>query len=125
LIREAAYESVPKQLRAEFHERYAAWLEDVAGDRLPELEEVLGYHLEQAYRYRLEVLRADEHGDELALRAGARLGAAGRRALAKGDAPAAANLLDRAVGLHRDRPELALALRLDLGIALGDAGELP
>lgn len=106
LIREAAYESVPKQLRAEFHERYAAWLEEVGRDRLPELEEVLGYHLEQAYRYRLEVLRADDHGHELAARAGARLAAAGRRALAKGDAPAADNLLDRAARLlPREAPE--------------------
>src|SRR4029077_15792398 len=53
LIRDAAYEAVPKQIRSDLHERYAAWLEEVAGDRLPEREEVLGYHLEQAYRWRL------------------------------------------------------------------------
>jgi class 3 adenylate cyclase/tetratricopeptide (TPR) repeat protein len=118
LIRDAAYESVPKQLRADLHERYAAWLEEVAGDRLPELEEVLGYHLEQAHRYRLEVLRADEHGDALARRAAGRLAAAGRRALAKGDAPAAVNLLDRAARLSNDP-----AILPDLGVALRDAGD--
>jgi len=124
LIREAAYESLPKELRADLHERYAAWLEEIAGDRLPELEEVLGYHLEQAHRYRLEVLREDEHGRALALRAGTRLASAGKRALAKGDAPAAVNLLDRGAALLADEPGLSLATRLDLGIALGEAGEL-
>ena len=99
LIRDAAYEAVPKQIRADLHERYAAWLEEVAGDRLPELEEVLGYHLEQAYRWRLEVLRLDDRALALAARAGVRLGAAGRRALARGDVPAAVNLLDRAVSI--------------------------
>ena len=124
LIREAAYDSLPKGLRAEMHEGYAAWLEEVAGDRLPELEEVLGYHLEQAHRYRLEVLKEDEHGRAVALRAGTRLASAGRRALAKGDAPAAVNLLDRALALLADQPELRLGPALDLGIALGEAGEL-
>jgi tetratricopeptide (TPR) repeat protein len=124
LIREAAYESVPKQIRAELHERYAGWLEQVAADRLPELEEVLGYHLEQAYRYRRDVLAADEHGTELAARAAGRLAAAGRRAQAKGDAPAAVNLLERAIALVADVPELRLAFELELGIALCDAGQL-
>src|SRR5262249_44483239 len=124
LIREGAYESLPKGLRADLHERYASWLEEVAGDRLPELEEVLGYHLEQAHRYRLEVLREDEHGRELALRAGKRLASAARRAQAKGDAPAAVNLLARALALDSGQPELRLAQELDLGIALGDAGGL-
>ena len=98
---------MPKQIRADLHERYAAWLEEVADDRLPELEEVLGYHLEQAYRYRLEVLRADDHGRAVALRAGTRLASAGRRALAKGDVPAAVNLLDRAAALLPERCEHA------------------
>ena len=124
LIREAAYDSVPKQLRAGLHERYAAWLEDVAGERLPELEEVLGYHLEQAYRYRLEVLRADEEAERLASRAGRRLASAGRRALARGDAPAAVNLLDRAIALFAaDRPS-KLGVVADLGVALAANGEL-
>jgi class 3 adenylate cyclase len=123
LIREAAYEAVPKQLRAELHERYAAWLEDVAGDRLPELEEVLGYHLEQAYRYRLDVLRADEHGRALGVRAGIRLAAAGRRALARGDASAAANLLERAARLLPAETAERRTLMLVRAEALREIGE--
>lgn len=124
LIREAAYEAVPKQLRADLHERYAAWLEDVSGDRLPELEEVLGYHLEQAYRYRLDVLRADEHGSALALRAGIRLASAGRRALTRGDAPAAVSHLGRATALLSVDPPSRIAALPDLGVALAANGEL-
>ncbi len=124
LIREAAYDAVPKQIRAALHERYAAWLEEVAGDRLPELEEVLGYHLEQAYHYRLEVLRADDHGRAVALRAGTRLASAGRRALAKGDAPGAVNLLERATELLAVAPPSRLSVLPEFGVALSANGEL-
>src|SRR5262249_61059997 len=59
LIRDAAYEAVPKATRAELHERFAAWLER-SGGALVELDEILGYHLEQAYRYGRELrLRGD------------------------------------------------------------------
>ena len=50
LIRDAAYERMPKETRADLHERHAAWLEEVAGEHAVEFEEVLAYHLEQAYR---------------------------------------------------------------------------
>ena len=51
LVRDAAYESTPKRTRADLHERFASWLERVAGDRVAEYEEIVGYHLEQAHRY--------------------------------------------------------------------------
>ena len=51
LIRDAAYQAMPKEQRAELHERFAGWLERAAGDRLAEYEEILAHHLEQAYRY--------------------------------------------------------------------------
>ena len=53
LIRDAAYESLPKGERAELHERFADWLERTSGDRLAELDEIVGYHLDQARTYRL------------------------------------------------------------------------
>jgi class 3 adenylate cyclase len=52
LIRDAAYDALPKAERADLHERLAAWLEQTAGDRLTELEEIVGYHLSEAHRYR-------------------------------------------------------------------------
>ena len=86
LIRDAAYDALPKATRAELHERFADWLEEHGAD-LVELDEILGYHLEQAARYKAELGQPDP---ELAERAGERLAAAGRRALWRGDDRAAA-----------------------------------
>ena len=83
LIRDAAYESIPKGLRAELHERFAAWLAAVARERLEEQEEILGYHLERAYRYREELGRVDERARGLARRGAGHLAAAARRASAR------------------------------------------
>ena len=114
LLRDAAYDSIPKQTRAELHERFASWLERTAGPRLREVEEILGYHLERAWRYRVELGTVEERDRHLAEAAAERLGAAGRRALARGDLPAAANLLERAIALLADgdpaRPELMVEL---------------
>ena len=123
LIRDAAYQATPKTLRAELHERFADWLELVSG-RAGEYEEILGYHLEQAYRYHEELGPIDENARQLAARAAERLCRAGRRAFARTDMPAAANLLQRAADLL---PEEALARREILpllGHALMEAGEL-
>ena len=51
LIRDAAYDGLPKAARAELHLRFAEWL-DGHGSDLIELDEILGYHLEQAHRFR-------------------------------------------------------------------------
>ena len=40
--------------RAELHQSFAAWLEQ-HGAELVELDEIVGYHLEQAWRYRTEL----------------------------------------------------------------------
>ncbi|HEU5216962.1 MAG TPA: adenylate/guanylate cyclase domain-containing protein [Gaiellaceae bacterium] len=97
LIRDAAYEALPKATRADLHRRFAAWLEQHGRD-LVELDEILGYHLEQAARYLAE-LGGDDR--ELALAAGERLGPAGVRAYWRGDPRAAAALLERALTLTR------------------------
>ncbi|HJP67177.1 MAG TPA: adenylate/guanylate cyclase domain-containing protein, partial [Actinomycetota bacterium] len=52
LIRDSAYEAMPKEIRADLHERFAAWMEAAAGDRAREYEEILAYHMEQAYQLR-------------------------------------------------------------------------
>src|SRR6266545_1557341 len=99
LIRDAAYESIPKEARAAFHERYAAWLEEAAAERQPEYGEIIGYHLEQTFRYRAELGPVGDADRAIARRAAEWLGAAGRRAFVRADAPAAVNLLSRAVSL--------------------------
>ena len=54
LIRDAAYDALPKAVRADLHTRFADWL-DEHGDALVERDEIVGYHLEQASRYQAEL----------------------------------------------------------------------
>jgi hypothetical protein len=106
LIRDAAYDSLPKAERAELHERFADWLERTAGDRVADLDEIAGYHLEQARAYRLELAPDDARTRQLALRAGRRLAAAGRRAADRDEVATATGLLLRARTLLLEEPRL-------------------
>jgi predicted ATPase len=124
LIRDAAYKSLRKAARAELHERFAAWLEHTAGTRLPEFEEIVGYHLELAYRYGRLLRAADADAQALATRASQRLESAGRRALRRNDLPAAIGLLERAARLPVDDDPLRATLLLDLAAAQIEAGKL-
>ena len=81
LIRDAAYESLPKATRAELHEQFADWL---STHELVEGDEIVGYHLEQAHRYRAELDPGDEALRSLAARP-QRLAAAGSGALDRAD----------------------------------------
>ena len=99
LMRDAAYEQLLKEDRARLHERLADWVARRTGERSGEYAEFLGYHLERAARCRLDLSPSDELGARLARRASQWLRAGGRRALARADEPAAANLLERAASL--------------------------
>ena len=124
LIRDAAYAAMPKELRAQLHERYADWLERQAGDRIREYEEILGFHLEQAYHHRAELGPIDPPTEQLGLRAAHHLAAAGRRAHIRSDYPAAISLLDRSVLLLSRQSARRVELLTHLAAALADAGEL-
>jgi class 3 adenylate cyclase len=123
LIRDAAYDSTPKELRGELHERYADWLEAKAADRTREYEEILGFHLEQACRYRRELRPLDEQQVALARRAAARLASAGSRASGRGDGAAAVALLTRALTLLPERDGDRPRPMLNLGRALANRGD--
>jgi predicted ATPase len=124
LIRDTAYARLLKRTRARLHERFAAWLADMAGSRVAEYEEILGYHLEQSFRYRAELGPVDDHGRRLGAEASRHLSSAGRRALARGDMPAATNLLQRAAPLLDEKDPARALLLLDAGEAAVDIGEL-
>jgi class 3 adenylate cyclase/tetratricopeptide (TPR) repeat protein len=124
LIRDAAYEAMPKELRAELHERFAGWLERAAGTRVLEYQEILGFHLEQAYRYRKELAPLDEEGRSLGERASVRLFSAGERAVGRSDAPAAISLLQRALEVLPAESPLRPRVLCDLGLALSDHGDV-
>ena len=118
LIRDAAYDAIPKRQRAALHERFADWLEARLGEDAP--DEIVGYHLEQSYRYGSELGSPDARTGG---RAADRLAAAARAAMARQDIAAATNLLDRAVELAPDSPARPL-LTIRLGEALSEANEL-
>jgi len=63
---------------------------------------VIAFHLEQSHSYRRELGSLDERGRVVGGRAAARLHSAGRRALAREDLAAAANLLGRALACEAD-----------------------
>jgi class 3 adenylate cyclase/tetratricopeptide (TPR) repeat protein len=116
LIRDEAYLGVAKAGRAELHERYADWLARSAG----ELDEIIGYHQERAFRYRQELGSPD---DSLSAQAGERLARAGRRAVGRGDLPAAVTLLTRAAALLPDSHEQRREILPILGGALMRTGD--
>jgi predicted ATPase/class 3 adenylate cyclase len=124
LIRDAAYEALPMSVRAELHERFARWLEQKVRAPQLEFEEITGYHLEQAYRFQVQLGRLDEASAALAVRAGQRLGDAGRRALARGDIPGAVNLLERAASLLPEASTERLHLLPTLAEAASETGDL-
>jgi predicted ATPase/DNA-binding SARP family transcriptional activator len=122
LIRDAVYASVSKETRAHDHASSAIAIEQRSGDRIIEVEEIVGYHYESAHRYRAELGLSDDLDPPARLRAAVRLASAGRRAVARGDTPAAVSFLARAESLLEDRdpefPEiawLAAAALLDAG----------
>jgi class 3 adenylate cyclase/tetratricopeptide (TPR) repeat protein len=124
LIKDAAYNGLLKRARAQLHERFVSWADRINRERgrSQEYEAILGYHLEQAYRYLTELGLLDEHGRDVGARASTLLASAGRRAQARGDTPAAVNLLRRAAATRSSRDPERLALLPDLGEALTELG---
>ena len=120
LIRDAAYAGLPKRLRGEHHERLASWLR--ARPRVR--DELVGFHLEQACRLRGELGPPDAHDRALAGEAADRLAAAAQAELRRGDAAAAARLLERAVALVPGDDPARAGLLISLGATLVDAGRL-
>jgi DNA-binding SARP family transcriptional activator/class 3 adenylate cyclase/tetratricopeptide (TPR) repeat protein len=120
LIREAAYQGVPKQRRAELHERMAGWLEQqpAAGD------ESVGYHLEEAYRHLAGLGRVGDHERTLAGKAAERLSAGADAALLRGDPLAGARLLERAESLLDPDDPARAELMSALGASLFEAGRI-
>ncbi len=125
LVRDAAYGRLPKRRRAELHEHLAGWIGTMQSGPDGEFSEVVGYHLEQAHRLRTELGPLDEAGGRLAIEAGRELMAAGLRAQARMDAPAAANLLGRAAALLVDDPDARREVLPELALACAGIPDLP
>jgi class 3 adenylate cyclase/tetratricopeptide (TPR) repeat protein len=125
LVRDTVYNGLLKRARATMHVEFVKWADQVnaESDRGQEFEAILGYHLEQAYKYLGELGPIDEAGAAIGLDGARRLASAGRRAFARGDMHAAASLLRRATRLFQPldggRVELLPVLAESL-IGLGD-----
>jgi class 3 adenylate cyclase/tetratricopeptide (TPR) repeat protein len=124
LIRDTAYEGLTKSERADLHERFASWLESIAGDRLPEYQAIVGHHLERAWHFRTELRRGDSATRAIGERAARHLAMAGARARELGDSPAAVELTTRAERLPSPDDGFKAELLLEAGLALWDVGRL-
>ncbi len=120
LIREAAYRAMPKQRRAELHERVARWIEERPGAE----DETVGHHLAEAYRYRTELGPVGEPEHALAGAAAERLAAAADAALLRGDPAAGARLLEHAAALLEWYEAARSEVLPALGVALFEAGRM-
>jgi class 3 adenylate cyclase/tetratricopeptide (TPR) repeat protein len=119
MVRDTAYERLPKMGRAELHERLAMWLEGQGDAEGP--EELVGAHLERAFHLRREVGSVEAHVQELAIRACRALATGGRRAMARGDPAAAEALLARLTALAAAQ---GLGARTDGIEVIADVGKL-
>ena len=122
LIRDTAYDGILKRARATLHERFVEWGDSVNREGATEYEEILGYHLEQAYRYLSELGPLNDHSRALGADGARRLSSAGRRAFARGDGNAAAGLLGRAVALLPEDDDVRLQVLTEYGDALLQVG---
>jgi predicted ATPase len=86
LIREAAYDALAKRRRAELHASFAMWLEAAVADRVDEYDNIVGYHLQQAYQYRGELGAIPDISVSLGRAMAAWQGRAARRSAAADDA---------------------------------------
>jgi class 3 adenylate cyclase/tetratricopeptide (TPR) repeat protein len=125
LICDETYSAIPKTVRADLHEQFARWLQAASADGtgFGEHDEILGYHLEQAYRCRTELVPADASSRALAAEAGGVLAAAGRRALGREDLPAAVGMFERALALLGEDDRGRGGFLVELGSAAMRAGE--
>jgi DNA-binding SARP family transcriptional activator len=118
LIRDVAYAGITKKRRADLHEGHGSWLE-----ARNEADELVGYHAEQAHRYRMELQPSDPDLNRLAAWAAERLARAGIRAWKRADTPATVNLLGRAAALLPADAAERPALLCELGVAQRVSGD--
>ena len=119
LVRDAAYNQLPRSARAERHLAAAEWIESLPDDRAEDRAETLAHH----YLTAIELRRAaGEDVVTLGPRAVRALQDAGERALALGAYDAATSFLESALELLPDDAEPSAELLFHAGRALAHAG---
>jgi tetratricopeptide (TPR) repeat protein len=124
-VRETVYNGLLKRMRANLHIGFVRWADKVNADRdrALEFQEILGYHLEQAHRYLRELGPLDVDGVAIGTDAARRLSSAAKRAFARGDMHAAANLYRRALALLAEHDPDRVALLPAFGETLMGVGD--
>jgi predicted ATPase/class 3 adenylate cyclase len=115
LVREVAYESIPKGRRATLHAEVGRWIEDLVGDRREEYVELIAHHYESAARpedAELAWPTDSARRDELRAKAIDALVEAGRSATTKFAIDQALVFGDRALTLASTDAERLAALEL-------------
>jgi class 3 adenylate cyclase/DNA-binding SARP family transcriptional activator len=115
LIRDVAYESIPKGRRATAHAEVGRWIEELVGDRREEYVELIAHHYESAARPEDSELAwptDPARRDAVRTRAVGALVDAGRAATAKFAIDQALDFGDRALALARSEDERLAALEL-------------
>jgi class 3 adenylate cyclase len=102
LIRDVAYESLPRRERATAHTAVAAWIEETIGEGATELAELLAFHCDAAYEL--------AGGDELRIRARDWSLEAARCAVSRFALATSDRFARRAVELSLPGPERAATL---------------
>ena len=125
MVRDTVYNGLLKRARATLHADFVRWADQVNAERgrALEFEEILGYHLEQAHRYLSELGPLDEKGAAIGIDAARRLAGAAKRAFARGDMNAAANLYRRAAALLGENDRNRVVLLPQLGEVLMELGD--
>ena len=119
LVRDAAYNQLPRAARAERHLAAAEWIESLPEDRAEDRAETLAHH----YLTAIELRRAaGEDVTALGARAVPALQDAGERALSLGAYDAATSFLENALELLADDAEPSAELLFHAGRALAYAG---
>jgi tetratricopeptide (TPR) repeat protein len=113
LVRDVAYASLPKTRRARAHAEHAAWIEELAGDRLEEFAELVAHHYATAATGEdADLAWADEPAARQAVRAKAfeALVLAGRVARKRFAIARAVELHEQSLALAQEPEDRARAL---------------
>ncbi len=113
LVRDSAYATLPKTVRADLHKRCARWLERAGGGEA--YDGFVGGHLEAAYLARADLGEPDAQTVALGAEAAGRLASAAR-SIAFADDDGARALLERADRLLVEEDPLRWQIRLDLAL---------
>ena len=124
LLREVVYAGIPKMIRSRAHQIVAHWLTARSDDHHFTLDDIIGFHLEQAFAYLQQVGVRGAELRSVAEAAETHLRTAGRRALDRWDFTAAAGLLTRAVRVGQAASTLRWETAIDAAEALIEIGEL-